>query len=184
MSKPLVIVSGLPRSGTSLMMAALSAAGLPLISDQSRAPDQHNPKGYFEDDRVLKLAEESGWLHGQEGKGVKILSHLLQAIPRDVQARVLFMRRPLPQVLASQNAMLGADEDVSDLVPLVARDLAATLLWLEQQPHLSTLEVFYTELLKDPRAGFQKVIDFVGARGEWDLEAMVATVDPSLHRQR
>jgi hypothetical protein len=164
------------------MMAALAAGGLPLLVDQRRPADAHNPRGYFEDARVLELAQNSDWLRGQQGKGVKILSHLLRHIPPDVPTRVLFMRRPLPQVLASQNAMLGEASAPPEVAQLMARDLAATLLWAEQQNHLCCLEVPYLELLQDPQAQFARVLDFLQL--PLDLAAMVATVDPTLHRQR
>jgi hypothetical protein len=164
------------------MMAALAAGGLPLLRDGRRPPDSHNPRGYFEDARVLELPRRAEWLRGQQGKGVKILSHLLAFIPGDVPAKVLFMRRPLPQVLASQNAMLECTEDPLRWARLVERDLARTLRWLEEQEHLDVLEVFYTALLEDPGAGFRQVVEFLG--GHWDLESMVAAVDPSLHHQR
>lgn len=164
------------------MMAALAAGGLPLLADGRRAADAHNPRGYFEDQRVLTLAQGADWLLGQEGKGVKILSHLLPQIPTSMPARVLFMRRPLPQVLASQAAMLGQAETPGEVAALVARDLAQTLLWLEKADHLSYLEVSYPAVLGDPRGEFARVIRFL--EQPLNLDAMVATVDPDLHRQR
>jgi hypothetical protein len=164
------------------MMAALAAGGLPLICDQQRQADTHNPRGYFEDSRVLALNRDAGWLHGREGHGIKILSHLLRQIPCTVKARILFMRRPLSQVLASQNAMLGQESTPGDLADLIQRDLAQTLSWLEQQPHLQVLQVGYLKLLDNPRTEFARVLDFL--RLELDLPAMVATVDRALHRQK
>ena len=182
MEMPLVVVSGLPRSGTSLMMSALEAGGLPLIQDAARPADPHNPRGYFEDQRVRDLATEATWLAGQAGKGVKILSHLLVAIPPEVRARVIVMRRPLEQVLASQNAMLGQSGTPPELAELIARDFAATLRWLRVQPHLTALEVSYLELVEEPERAFRRVADFLG--GSWDVAAMAAVVDRRLHRQR
>jgi hypothetical protein len=178
----LVVVSGLPRSGTSLMMAALAAGGLPILTDQERPADAHNPRGYFEDSRVLTLPQHPEWLHGQEGRGVKILSHLLHRIPSTVKARVLFMRRPLRQVLASQSQMLGHADTPEEVASLIARDLAQTLLWLEGQSHLSVLEVSYTAVLQDPVGQFARIIEFLGL--PLDAAAMAATVDPALHRQK
>lgn len=183
MSAPLIVVSGLPRSGTSLMMGALAAGGLPLVSDGARVADSHNPKGYFEDRRVLTLAEDAEWLGGHLGQAVKILSHLLRAIPTSLPVKVIFMRRPLPQVLASQSAMLGkpGGEDAA-LTSLIARDLAQTLEWLGEQPRMATLQISYPQLSHSPREEFHKVVDFLGM--PLDVDAMVATVDPSLHRQK
>jgi hypothetical protein len=178
----LTVVSGLPRSGTSVMMAALAAGGHPVLADHQRAPDEHNPRGYFEHSRVLTLADQADWLQGQEGKAVKILSHLLRHIPSSVRARVLFMRRPLSQVLASQNAMLGHHGQDPEVAALMRRDLAQTLAWLETQEHLSTLQVSYPRLLANPAEQFAAVVDFLGQ--DLNLAAMAATVDPCLHRQR
>lgn len=183
MNAALVVVSGLPRSGTSLMMGALAAGGLPLVSDGARAADSHNPKGYFEDRRVLTLADDARWLGNHLGQGVKILSHLLRAIPSSLPVKVIFMRRPLPQVLASQSAMLGeAGAEDSALTALMARDLAQTLEWLGEQPRMATLQISYPQVLRCAREEFQRVIDFLEM--PLDVEAMVATVDPSLHRQK
>ena len=183
MRAPLIVVSGLPRSGTSLMMGALAAGGLPVVSDGARAADSHNPKGYFEDRRVLTLVEDAEWLRDHQGQGVKILSHLLRAIPSSLPVKVIFMRRPLPQVLASQSAMLGkAGGEDSALASLIARDLTQTLEWLDEQPRMATLQVSYPQVLQSPRDEFQRVVDFLDI--PLDVEAMMATVDPALHRQK
>jgi hypothetical protein len=182
MSSPLIVVSGLPRSGTSLMMAALAAGGLQLITDRTRPPDKHNPRGYFEDSRVLSLDHDAQWLHEQKGKAVKILSHLLRSIPTSVESKVLFMRRPLSQVLASQNAMLGQAKLDRNVAALIGRDLGQTLEWLAEQRHLATLQVSYSKLLENPRDEFRRVLEFLEV--DLDLQAMAATVEPSLHRQR
>lgn len=182
METPLIVVSGLPRSGTSLMMAALEAGGLPLLYDQSRAADVHNPNGYFEDPRVLDLERDASWLVSAKGRGVKILSHLLPFIPSTCPAKVLLMRRPLPQVMASQDVMLGQSSAPPGMASLVAKDLARTLAWLQEQPHLEFVEVAYPELVAQPLAQFTRVQQFLDR--SLDVSAMVNTVDPLLHHQR
>lgn len=181
MSYPLTVVSGLPRSGTSLMMAALWAGGHPTFHDENRPADRHNPNGYYEDQRVSSLATDATWLWNHEGRAVKITSHLLSLIPLGLAAKVLFMRRPLSEVVASQNAMLGR-VDSRDWDTLFRRELGRTLAWLQEQPHLEVLEVSYPEILKSPMVEMVRVRDFLGR--ELDLEAMVDVVDPELYRQR
>lgn len=163
------------------MMGALAAGGVPIVSDGRRAPDEHNPRGYYEDRRVLWLAQQSDWLSEHRGEAVKILSHLLPAIPGSIQAKILFMRRPLRQIEASQRRMLGDEvEGGPAWTSLLGRDLAHTLDWLETQTHLTVLQVSYLDLLRSPKAEFQKVVEFLDL--PLHLNAMVETVDPSLHR--
>ncbi len=181
MSSLLTVVSGLPRSGTSLMMAALWAGGHPTFHDQNRPADLHNPNGYYEDQRVSGLATDASWLWNHEGRAVKITSHLLSSIPEGLAAKVLFMRRPLSEVIASQNAMLGR-VDSGDWEAVLRRELGRTLAWLQEQPHLEVLEVSYPDILKNPTVEMARVRDFL--ERELDLEAMVGVVDPELYRQR
>ena len=179
--RPLIVVSGLPRSGTSMMMKALAAGGLPVVRDEHRPADEHNPGGYFEDQRVAYLASEASWLQQHRGSAVKILSHLLPAIPVDLKAKVLLMRRPLVEVVASQNAMLGC-QGGGDWDTLLRRELGRTLTWLQEQTHLEVLELQYTDLVRSPGEPMSQVRDFL--ERDLDVEAMTAVVDPALHRQR
>ena len=104
-----IIVSGLPRSGTSLYMNMLQAGGLPLMTDAVRTADHDNPQGYFEMERVKRLGEETdkSWVREARGKGLKVISHLLKELPDDNCYRIIFALRGLGEVLASQNAMLA-----------------------------------------------------------------------------
>ncbi|HNY87520.1 MAG TPA: hypothetical protein PKN23_13545, partial [Candidatus Hydrogenedentes bacterium] len=103
----IVVVSGLPRSGTSMMMRMLAAGGMPLFTDGVRAADSDNPLGYFEHEAVKRLREDASWVPGAAGKAVKVVSALLPALPEGFQYRVILMRRPLEEVLASQRRMFG-----------------------------------------------------------------------------
>lgn len=164
-----------------MMMCALAAGGLPVVDDQKRLADVHNPGGYFEDQRVSQLGADSSWLDQHRGSGVKILSHLLQAFPSYLEAKILFMRRPISEVVASQNVMLGKN-DGGDWDTLLRRELGQTLAWLEGQAHLEVMEVSYGEVLREPREQMSRVRDFL--QRDLDLEAMTAVVDPALYRQR
>src|SRR5450432_3057856 len=102
----ITVVSGLPRSGTSLMMQMLAAGGMPLLTDQIRAPDQDNPRGYFEFERVKQIKRDQAWLGSAVGKAVKIIHLLLYDLPPNRNYRVIFMRRNIEEVLISQRKML------------------------------------------------------------------------------
>ena len=105
--EPVFIVSGLPRSGTSLMMMILNAAGIPPLTDYERNADEDNPRGYYEFERVKKLKDgDFGWLENAQGKAVKVISALLTYLPEGYTYKVIFMRRELSEILASQRKML------------------------------------------------------------------------------
>src|ERR1700741_4498489 len=106
--EPIVVVSGLPRSGTSMMMRMLEAGGLPIVSDGERAADIDNPKGYFELERIKNLEHETdkSYLSAARGKAVKVISFLIKELPDENDYRVVFMRRDLDEVLTSQQKMI------------------------------------------------------------------------------
>src|SRR5260221_40938 len=107
LANSIVVVSGLPRSGTSLMMAMLQAGGVPVLSDGLRAPDADNPNGYFEFEPVKQLRTDHTWLASAQGKALKVVVPLLFHFPELFDCRVLFMERNLDEVIASQLAMLA-----------------------------------------------------------------------------
>jgi len=188
-SSRIVVVSGLPRSGTSLMMKMLEAGGIPPLTDNVRAADEDNPKGYYEFERVKALRQgDVAWIPLAEGKAVKVIAALLPYLPDTHRYHVVFMRRAMPEVLASQRQMLirrGEDPDkISDeeMARLFQRHLQKVQTWMAQQPHLEYLEVSYNQLLASPDAVVGRVNRFLG--GNLDVEAMKGVVDPSLYRQR
>ena len=183
----LVIVSGLPRSGTSLLMQMLAAGGLEVVADRHRPPDPHNPRGYFEDARVLRLDRDTSWLPEARGKVVKVVATSLHLLPGTERYRVLLMQRPLSEVLASQRAMLGATEAPSPSEDAHARQWFERFLQdlgtaLRAAPNIEPLEVHYHDLLQHPREQAKRIASFLGRN--LDTEAMAAAVDPSLYRQR
>ncbi len=186
---PVIIVSGLPRSGTSMMMRMLEKGGLSLLVDGIRTPNDDNPKGYYEFERVKKLPEgDIGWLPDAPGKGVKIIAALLEHLPDAYTYRVLFMRRKMDEILASQRRMLerrGEDPDTIDdaeMARLFEAHVAQVHKWMDQQPHVTYLDVDYNEVLADPVPCLAQVDDFLAL--SLDLAAMAAVVDPTLYRQR
>ena len=102
----IVVVSGLPRSGTSLMMQMLQAGGMPLLIDDLRPADTDNPNGYWEYEPVKRLQQDNSWIPQAEGKAVKVVSALLQYLPPQHTYKIIFMQRPMQEVLASQTVML------------------------------------------------------------------------------
>lgn len=183
------VVSGLPRSGTSMMMKMLAAGGIPPLTDEIRAADGDNPKGYYEFERVKALDKgDKAWVPDARGRAVKVISALLKHLPDDETYRVIFMRRDMPEILASQKKMLirrGKDPDEvneAELAAMFEVHLQGVLRWLDAQPNVQTLFVHYREMLSDPQPQAERVNDFLG--GGLDVAAMTAVVDPALYRNR
>lgn len=187
--RAITIVSGLPRSGTSMMMKMLEAGGMPVLTDHQRAPDEDNPKGYYEFERVKKLPEgDYAWLPEARGRVVKVISALLEHLPMDYDYRVIFMQRKMEEILASQKQMLlranKPDEGISDddLAAMYARHLASVQAWLAARPNFRVLYVDYNDLLIRPETHIPQINRFLG--GRLDTDKMTYVVDPSLYRQR
>jgi hypothetical protein len=187
--KPLItIVSGLPRSGTSMTMKMLEAGGIPPLTDHIRTADDDNPKGYYEFERAKKLRKgDVAWLPEAEGKAVKVIGALLINLPPDFEYRVLFMRREIKEILASQAKMLenrGEQSEVDDatMANLFGKHVKKVEDWMAQQKNLQYIDVDYNAMLADPEPHVRKINQFLG--GELDESAMAAVVDPNLYRQR
>ena len=186
--KLITVVSGLPRSGTSMMMKMLEAGGIPPLTDEIREADADNPKGYYEFERVKKLDKgDSDWLEKAEGKAVKVISALLQHLPQTHDYQVIFMERHMPEILASQRKMLnhrgdGDEMDDEKMSALFEKHLQQIKEWLAQQENFSILFVHYSEALADARSQAERVKAFLGA--DLDVEKMAGTVDPNLYRNR
>lgn len=185
----IVVVSGLPRSGTSLLMMMLDAAGIPPMQDHVRGADIDNPKGYYEFERVKQLSEgDTTWVGEAKGKAVKVITMLLEHLPSKYKYDVILMRRDLEEILASQRKMLerrGEDPDkVSDqeLGQLFDKHFNHIYDWIKKQKNIRFVEVSYNQLLDSPEAEISKVNHFLG--GNLDEETMLAKIDPDLYRQR
>ena len=184
-----VIVSGLPRSGTSMMMKMLEAGGVPIMTDGLRAADEDNPRGYFEVERVKDLEKEADkrWVRDARGKALKVISFLLKELPEDCAYRVVFMRRDLSEVVASQNKMLdnrGEENPIRDekAIELYRKHLISTRVFTGMSPRFQVLEVTYRDVLSDPERLARQVNAFLG--GRLDAERMAEAVDPDLYRNR
>jgi hypothetical protein len=182
------IVSGLPRSGTSMMMQAIEAGGIPVLADHIRARDDDNPRGYYEFEPVKKTKTDPSWLPGARGKVVKVIYSLLYDLPSDFQYRVVFMERALEEVLASQKKMLerrgqtGGGVADEKMAGLFRSQLAAFDHWIRNQPNFSLLRIDYAAMVAEPRPAIERVDAFLGCG--LNVEAMVRAVDPALYRNR
>jgi len=184
----ITVVSGLPRSGTSMMMSILQAGGLEVLTDNQREADEDNIQGYLEYEQVKRLDRDTSWLGEAEGKAVKIISMLLRHLPPCYEYRVIFMHRDIFEVLASQRKMIERRGEQPDNTPdetmaaLYERHLADVSEWLRRQPNVETMHVDYNETMSDPRQTAALVNEFLG--GGLDQEAMAQVVSPQLYRQR
>ena len=188
--EPIVVVSGLPRSGTSMMMNMLAAGGLEILSDGERVADIDNPKGYFELERIKDLETETdkSYLRAARGKAVKVISFLIKDLPDENDYRVLFMRRDLDEVLASQQKMIDrlesadADADAAAMKEAFRNDIARVRVLSRTRPNFSLCEIRYKDAVADPAAASRAVNAFLGDR--LDEAAMRAAVDAALYRNR
>lgn len=184
----ITIVSGLPRSGTSLMMQMLVAGGMTPLSDGKRKADADNPRGYLEWERIKQLPNDPACIAEGEGKVVKIISRLLLSLPVDHEYQIIFMQRPMPEVLASQDQMLrrrgtykeGADQAV--IAAAFEKHLKEVDAWLDSKPNVSVLRLTYHDVLNRSQEISQKVSDFLGI--PLNVDAMMKQVDASLYRNR
>ncbi len=185
----IVVVSGLPRSGTSMMMQMLEAGGFPVLTDKVREPDASNPRGYYEYEATRKLATDSHWLETARGKAVKIIAQLLPNLRQGEHYRVLFMERPLKNVIDSQSQMLeksgrrGGRLSDHRLAETYLRQVDGVRKVLAEYPdQVHILSVSYSEALADPARAAEQVNDFLG--GGLNEQAMAATIDPALYHHQ
>jgi hypothetical protein len=184
----ITIVSGLPRSGTSMLMCMLEAGGMPVLTDNLRRADEDNPKGYYEFELAKRLRTDRSWLSNAYGKAVKIIYLLLYELPTEHEYRVIFVDRILEEVLASQKIMLqrqGKESDpLSDtkMARLFSTQLEALDAWIQQKENFRVLHVNYNGMLETPKNTVIKVGRFLDLA--LDTDAMVRVVDKSLYRQK
>ncbi|MEZ4594094.1 MAG: sulfotransferase domain-containing protein [Chloroflexota bacterium] len=183
------IVSGLPRSGTSMMMKMLEAGGIPPLTDKVRTADDDNPKGYYEFERVKQMDKgDTAWMAEAQGKSVKVISQLLRHMPSDYEYKIIFMRRNMAEILASQKKMLinrGEDPNQAsdeEIASLFEKHLSNVMNWMNSQPNVSVLYVHYSDMLTNPEPQVAQINQFLG--GHLNTEAMAQVVDPNLYRNR
>ena len=186
---PITIVSGLPRSGTSLMMNVLNAGGLTLLTDQERRPDTDNPRGYFEFERAKGLPQgDVDWLKEVGDRVVKVISALLMQLPPTYEYRVLFMRRDLDEILISQQKMLANRNELKEtggenVMKRHYQDhLAQITAWLDRQKNFEMISISYNELITEPVDQLKAIDDFLYQ--SFDANKAATAIDRSLYRNR
>ncbi len=183
-----VIVSGLPRSGTSLMMRMLEAGGLPAMTDGQRVADADNPEGYYEWEAIKRVASEPSILREARGKAIKVISMLLPSLPAGNRYRVIFMDRPVAEVVASQARMIrnrGENEPEADhtkLAEMMSNHRNSILHGLRAAKGFEVLVVDYPELVRNPEAWLPRIEEFLGILPTPD--AMREVIRPDLYRNR
>jgi len=187
MNDVITIVSGLPRSGTSVMMGMLEAGGMDVAVDNIREADEDNPKGYYELEKVKDIKSDYSWLDNVQGKVVKMVSMLLYELPSTRDYNIIFMQRDIGEILASQRTMLqrkGNRSDINDeeMGKLFNRHLEEIENWLAGQKNMRVFYINYKNVIEDPRNIAQVINHFLNET--LNIEKMVETVDRSLYRQR
>jgi hypothetical protein len=184
----ITVVTGLPRSGTSMMMQMLANGGMPVLTDGVREADADNPRGYFEYEAAKRLREDRAWLGAAAAKAVKIVAQLLPYLPGDHAYQVIFMERDLCEVLASQRAMLerqgreGANLSAAQLRAVFENQLRRVKSWLAAQGNVETLFLIFGDVLADPGAAATAINHFLD--NTLDVAAMARAVDGTLYRQK
>jgi hypothetical protein len=182
----IIIVSGLPRSGTSLMMQMLDRGGIPVVTDNVRGADPDNPRGYYEWERVKTIKRDASWLPGLRGKAVKIISQLLYELPANHRYRVVFMERDLDEVVPSQEKMLARLGKAAAPGPEIRRQYVGHLErlreWLAAQRYIEVLYVRYDDVMRHPEEQAARIAAFLGGRA--DPARMTEAIDASLYRNR
>ena len=182
------IVSGLPRSGTSMMMQMIEAGGIPVLTDHQRTRDEDNPKGYYEFEPVKKTRDDPSWVPTARGKVVKVIYSLLYDLPLEYEYRVIFMERNIYEVLASQKRMLqrsgktGANLSDDKLAELFKGQLNKFNHWIHNHRSFTMLPVNYSDIVTAPQLLAEKINTFLD--GGLDIQSMVRAVDPALYRNK
>lgn len=182
------LVTGLPRSGTSMLMQMLAAGGVPPLTDGIRGADDDNPRGYLELEAVKELARDASCLDEAGGKLLKVVLPLLPYLPEKYRYHVVLIERDMDEILASQAVMLerlGRDATAADPAKLrlaYGRLLRTTRDRLAGHPGMRALRVSHRWLLANPMAGAEALSGFLG--GNLDVARMAAAVEINLYRQR
>ena len=188
MKSYVTIVSGLPRSGTSMMMRMLKSGGMDVVTDNIRQGDEDNPHGYYEYEKVKSIQVNASWLEDMQGKVFKMVSMLLFHLPPDTNCRLVFMKRNLKEVISSQSRMLirtGKDtgvENADEMEILYTKHLREVEEWIERQPNIKVLYLDYLDVLEKTLETAGLINDFLDSR--LSINDMCSAVDKTLYRNR
>ncbi|MCK7590312.1 alkaline phosphatase family protein [Subsaxibacter sp. CAU 1640] len=180
----ITIVSGLPRSGTSLMMQMLNSGGMDILTDENRKADHSNPKGYFEYDPVMTLHKDNSWLHLAQDKTIKVVAPLLRFLDSKYRYKVIFMNRDLTEVVKSQQKMIGKDPEnlPLKLFDSYTKQLNKVSIWKENEPGVELIYLNYKDVLYKTDEIISKINSFIGI--DLDSKAMKSCVDKTLYRNK
>lgn len=180
----ITVVSGLPRSGTSMMMQVLEAGGMPVFTDSTRLPDENNPRGYFEFEPVKSLYKDNSWIPQAKGKVIKIVAPLLQYLPSNLHYKVVFMNRDMGEILKSQQKMLNKDSNTfnTEVAEIYRKEVERARVWGSKEPNVKWMDVDYANFVNSPDEGISALTGFIGS--DMDLHAMKSAVINKLYRNR
>jgi hypothetical protein len=184
----IVVVSGLPRSGTSMMMKMLAAGGLSIVTDNEREADDDNPNGYFEIESSKRLKDgEVDWIYHAQGKAVKVISYLLEFLPEDLTYDIIFMNREISEILASQKKMLhrrNEESSISDdeMGEQFRSHVKAVKYWVPRKPNMRVMYVNYTDMVGEPESLCAPIVEFLGL--PLNIDAMRSVPNKELYRNR
>lgn len=188
-SSPIIVVSGLPRSGTSMMMQMLQNGGLPILTDNARPADESNPNGYYEYEAVKRLDRENAWLKNAEGRAVKIIAQLLFFLPAHYNYKIIFMLREMNEIIRSQQAMLARQGKTGAQMPSAAalrraykQMIAKVMRWGELKHNVSLLYLNYADVVQHPQQQAERINQFLD--GALNPAMMAAVVDATLYREQ
>lgn len=187
-SEYVIIVSGLPRSGTSMMMKMLKSVGIPVLEDGIRKPDENNPNGYFEYELVKKLKQDDKWLDDAKGFAVKIVATLLQYLPKRIHYKIIFMERDINEIISSQRKMLSRmkneenAQDDSTMSKIYTQHLEKVKLYANKNKNMDVLYISYNEMLINPYKEGKKISTFFGSC--LNVSEMISAVDKDLYREK
>ena len=197
----IIVVSGLPRSGTSLMMQILQAAGVPPFTDNKRQADDSNPKGYYEHEKIAALlsSPDKSWIKNARGTAIKVIAPLLAGLPRTLKIpdsepeplryRLLFMERDMEEILQSQSAMLQrlgkshvGGAQAANIGKAYRQQERYAKSWCANRG-IHAMSVSYGGLINCPDENLRHIVAFLGATSD-KIAAMRGRIEPDLHRTR
>ncbi|MFC1814558.1 sulfotransferase domain-containing protein [Thermodesulfobacteriota bacterium] len=184
----IIVVSGLPRCGTSMMMQMLAEGGMQIVTDSIRKADEDNPRGYFEFEKVKEIKEDTKWLDDCIGKAFKMVSALLYYLPINRKYRVIFMKRKMEEMLASQNVMLQRKGEKTDsvtdkaMIVKLEEHLHDIEAWLAKQRNIDVIYISYNNVIQNPLPNSERVNQFLG--NQLDVDKMAGVIEKSLYRQQ
>jgi len=187
-NKYITVVTGIPRSGTSLMMQMLNAGGMSLLYDDQRSPDISNPKGYFELEQVKRIHEDHSWLSMAQGKVLKITIPLIFYLPESYSYKIIVMKRKLSEIIRSQTEMLSerkissTDSENMKLMSIYRKQLFRMNYWIKEDPQRKAIEISYNELITDSKSITKELVEFLEFAA--DANKMTSVVHNDLYRQR